>query len=223
MTSLKSMICITNSRKHGQHCIAGKELLETDIGKWIRPVSNLPTGELTPRHFQLSDGRPLNILDIVKIPLLKKDLRPTMPYQTENYIIDEKKPWERIGCFPKANLLNLVDDITSLWYNGDRPGMNDRIALGIAKKMINTSLALIKPDNLELRVSDEYGRRRVSANFSYKDTIYKLRVTDYRVLNEFSSRPIDTYKIQPESLICISLGEPYQDYCYKLVASILYI
>nr|MDO8108688.1 hypothetical protein [Candidatus Sigynarchaeota archaeon] len=183
----------------------------------------METGELTPRHFQLKDGNPLNLLDIVKVPILKKDDRATMPYQTENFMIDEQTRWEKTGHFPKADIQRLIDNVDSLWNNGDRPGMNDRMPVELVMKKIKTSLILIKPEKIELKVSEEYKRIRVTAFFSFKGFDYQLRVTDLSVLREFSRKKLSDHQIQTGTLFCISLGEPFKGFCYKLVASVFYL
>ena len=39
MATTKRVICLANSRKGGQRCVAGRELIEEGVGGWLRPVS----------------------------------------------------------------------------------------------------------------------------------------------------------------------------------------
>ncbi|MBD0345112.1 MAG: hypothetical protein ICV63_09890, partial [Coleofasciculus sp. Co-bin14] len=41
---MTQIICLANSWKHGDRCIAGINSLK---GQWIRPVSHLPDGRIT--------------------------------------------------------------------------------------------------------------------------------------------------------------------------------
>lgn len=41
--SMTTIICLANSRKYQNRCIAGL----TPAGRWVRPVSKLPDGSVT--------------------------------------------------------------------------------------------------------------------------------------------------------------------------------
>jgi hypothetical protein len=76
---------------------------------------------------------------------------------------------------------------------------------------IDQSLYLVQTDNLNLFTNDE-GKRR--ASFNYNGYQYDLAVTDPKfdeILRE---------QCEVNGILCISLGEEYQGYCYKLVATI---
>ena len=55
------VVCLANSYKHGERCIAGK-LLET--GAWVRPVSDVGHGEI-PWKARLIVGREPELLDVL--------------------------------------------------------------------------------------------------------------------------------------------------------------
>ena len=65
-------------------------------------------------------------------------------------------------------------------------------------------------------------QKKVRAIFSYNNVKYSLVVTDPIIENKYNKRGIGKYKLTDENIyFCISLGEPYNGYCYKLVASII--
>ncbi len=62
---MAQIICLANSKKHSDRCIAGIEIV---TGKWIRPVSDLDDGRV-PRNICLVDDREPRSLEILEIPL----------------------------------------------------------------------------------------------------------------------------------------------------------
>ena len=58
----RRLLVLANSIKKNGRCVAGRELLSADppnFGRWYRPISDLPEGELLSRHMPLdrSDRR----------------------------------------------------------------------------------------------------------------------------------------------------------------------
>nr|MDO8112521.1 hypothetical protein [Candidatus Sigynarchaeota archaeon] len=80
-------------------------------------------------------------------------------------MIDEQTRWEKTGHFPKADIQRLIDNVDSLWNNGDPPGMNDRMPVAFVMNNIKTSLVLIKLERLVLKVSNEHNRIRGYSDF----------------------------------------------------------
>lgn len=221
MTFYKKVICLANSRKLGGRCLAGMELVRNKLGAWIRPVSKHGNGELSLYDIQFDDGTTPELLDIVTIPLLK---HAPHNYQSENYIIDNQEYWVKNGRLKSTLLNRLIDDIDTLWINEyhSSSGLNDRIPQSRAEEELGTSLALICPQSLSLVVQFEYNRNKVRANFQYNDEPYCLTVTDCKVENDYLNREPSTYQVTAENVhLCVSIGEPFQGYCYKLVAAII--
>src|ERR1700744_6789351 len=65
----KTILVLANSRKISGRCVAGKELVGTGFGGWIRPVSLRPAGELSEADRQFQDGTDPKLLDVVEIPM----------------------------------------------------------------------------------------------------------------------------------------------------------
>jgi len=87
-----NMICLANSRKLGDRCIAG---IEPASGKWIRPVRP-GGGALRLAEIRYRDGSYPKLMDIVRVPVIRKE---PLYYQPENWIIDEDKNWLKLGVF----------------------------------------------------------------------------------------------------------------------------
>jgi len=227
MSYTKKIVCLANSRKISGRCIAGKEVTEQGYGNWIRPISNRPTGEISEYERRFENGEHPTVLDIVVIPMAK---HAPHHYQQENHLIDDNYYWERVGIVRWANLPDISDRVSNeLWVNGysSYNGVNDRIPENIANNL-ESSLLLIQPDTLTISVDVEgaefgEGKRKVRAIFSLNGHRYKLAITDPKIesiylKNENGKYDVDAAKVY----MCISIGEPYNEFCYKLVASVIY-
>ncbi|OQW93047.1 MAG: hypothetical protein BWK79_13215 [Beggiatoa sp. IS2] len=164
--------------------------------------------------------RPLEILSIPTIA------HKPNGYQQENYLISHEGYWDKQGKITWIKLSDLADDVTGdLWINGysSSHGLNDRMPVHEANKL-NHSALLIQPDTLALEIHNEWaGKKKVRAVFSLNDTLYQLIVTDPKIEDFFLSNGHGKYHLNAkQAYLCLSVGEPFQGYCYKLVASILF-
>jgi hypothetical protein len=66
----------------------------------------------------------------------------------------------------------------------------------------------------------ESPKRRVRAHFTYQNVQYGFIVTGPHAESVFLAKPDADHELKETSL-CISLGEPFNGSCYKLVAAIL--
>jgi hypothetical protein len=219
----KRIVCLANSRKLQGRCVAGKELIDGRPGDWIRPVSARPSEEVSEEERRYEDGTDPRVLDIIDVPLIEP--RPT-GYQQENWLLDPNFYWEKRGTLAWADLAALRDRRGPLWMNGfhSSNGLNDRIPLVLAT-VLRSSLKLIHVEQLEIRVfrpGEAFGnqKRRVQGRFSFDGTDYWLWVTEPLVECHCLAKPDGEYAAG-EAYLTISLGEPYQDYCYKLVAAVI--
>jgi len=211
----KEIICLANSKKLNGRCVAGKEL---NMNKWIRPVSNTPTGELSLEQISYPNGYLPEVLDVIKI-YFEKEV-PKI-YQPENILIASKK-WEKTRKIDFTDLESFVDNANDIWLKYSK---QDRIEKSyFYNNKLGESLLLIKPENFKVEVTERaYTKNRISAIFKYKNYNYNLAITDFKILNIFSNYPQGIYNIDYKDLfLCISLGEEYNNYHYKLVASVIY-
>ena len=160
------------------------------------------------------------MFDIISIPMLKP-LPHT--YQSENHLIANRYFWQRLGTASWAQIKALVDDVTGeLWWNGG--DKNDRVPEQEASQL-KGSLLLIDPRNLRIRVEGAdavttTGKRRVRALFSLNGIPYNLGLTDAAMEQEFLRGRDGEFAIA-DALLCVSLGEPFNGYAFKLAAGLL--
>ena len=119
-----------------------------------------------------------------------------------------------------------LPDAATLWINGHSTynGLNDSIPLDIANGL-DRSLCLVRVDGVELRVfapSLAFGnaKRRVQGCFRYQGIEYRLWVTDPVIERRYLAQDNGNYLLG-ECFLTISIGEPYNDACYKLIAAII--
>jgi hypothetical protein len=104
--------------------------------------------------------------------------------------------------------------------------LNDKIPLAQIIS-VRSSLRLLLMSSLGLSVfkpGEAFGnpKRRVQGTsiFNYADKEYRLRVTDPIYERAFLAKPDGDYQLG-ECFLTVSLGEPYNDACYKLIAAII--
>ena len=224
MTESRRMVCLANSRKLAGRCIAGREWSEArGAGGWIRPVSAREGREVSEYERQYEDGSDPRVLDVVHVPV-----REPLPegWQRENWLLDPEYYWEKGGTYSWFDLSRLVDPVAPLWIDGHSTwdGMNDKIPLELARSL-SSSLQLIHVEGLQLEVfspGEAFGnpKRRVQGRFSHAGTDYALWVTDPGYERKYLAKLDGAYGIG-ECYLTVSLGEPYEGACYKLIAAII--
>lgn len=224
MPPIKQIVCLANSRKMAGRCIAGRTWdPEHGAGEWIRPVGDRESGAVTEHERQYADGSDPRVLDVVRVPVIKHVPEGS---QTENWRLDPQHYWEKAGRYQRCSLDLLVDTPTALWTNGWHTyhGRNDYVPMEKAKE-IATSLRLIRVEQLVLKVfapGEAFGspKRRVQGRFWHAGSDYKLWVTDPRWELKYLRKLNGSYTIG-ECFLTISLGEPFRDAVYKLIAAVI--
>ena len=198
------IVILAKSVKHQNHCVAGKCIIHK---KWCRPVSTVTGGELNNEQVMVQNihgtyrVKPLQKVEMSflnHVPLLQ---------QPENHLIDGNV-WQQKY---KINL-NEIDQY--LDWPDDIWGLGNRVDYSLIESNyihIQQSLYLVQAQNISLYYDGERKRR---ASFKYNGIDYDLPVTDpefYNIVNEDKDF---------KGILCISLGEEYHGYCYKIVATI---
>lgn len=220
----KTLVILANSVKHGQHCVAGKDIVSN---KWIRPVNDENGGELS--HQQTKCKNPHGVFPVSVLQKIEIDFSKAAPLinQPENYIITNEI-WIQKYKIGRNELKSYLDNPEILWSNKSSSGIgqNDRVDYDqIANRnvVIEQSLYLVKPDEMKIIVSANFeNKKRIRISFAYKNIIYDLATTDPILWREFSSKEIGEYQVDTQKVLCISLGGKFIDgFCYKLVAAVL--
>lgn len=198
------VVVLAKSIKHQKYCVAGKCV---QTGQWIRPVSNLQGGELSNKQTQIKN--PFGTFGVKVLHKAKIGLAQHAPliHQPDNYLIDGTV-WVQNYTFNAANLNTLLDTPNDLWGPSHRLDYAQIVA-GLHN--ISQSLYLVKVDDLNLYYGVG-GNRRVS--FTYGGINYDLPSTDPQFGNIVSKN------LPTSGILCVSLGEQFQGYCYKIVATI---
>lgn len=199
----KEIVVLANSVKHGQHCVAGKCI---NTGAWIRPVSDANGAELS--HNKAMYRNVFGTFTVKPLQKIRMGFLNHVPlqHQPENYLIDGNI-WTQNYSIRKEDITYYLDKPIDLWGNSNRV-VHSQITIGIYRVL--QSLYLVKVD--ELNLYNNTNKRR--ASFTYNGIKYDLAVTDPK----FDEIVRD--KREVNGILCISLGEEYRGYCYKLVATI---
>jgi hypothetical protein len=220
------MICLANSIKLGGRCVAG---FRTDGKGWFRPVSSRTSGELHPNDYALSDGTTLHLLDLVRVPVIRHDPRP---HQPENWIISGEK-WDLLKRpILTKYLLALVNKNVSqgpllFGCGSDRVSYSD-----LCQKPINSSLTFVFPKELKWSIENNpfHVSKQTRAIFKIENQHYNLVITDPVWRTKLQELDIGIYEsgqlgIKQNDLIIftLSLGEPFDGACYKLITGIVVI
>lgn len=223
MAIIKRIVCLANSRKLQGRCIAGRELVDGEPLDWIRPVSDREHEEVSEYERQYEDGSDPILLDVIDVPLV--EARPK-GYQQENWLLEPTEYWVKVGTIGWQDLEPLSDTTGPLWLSGRHTynGLNDEIPLEQAQA-IRSSLKLIHVHGVELyvfRTGGAFGnpKRRVQARFRFSGADYWLWVTDPAIEKEYLARGEGSYRLS-QCYLTISLAEPYNGNCYKLVAALI--
>lgn len=223
MGTTKRILCLANSRKVSGRCIAGIEFVRRRKLKWIRPISAREHEEVSSYERCYQDGSEPALLDILDVPLLEPRPRD---HQCENWLLDPDFYWEKTGTLEVSDLKKFLAPADPLWIDGHSTysGRNDEIPCDLAREL-DSSLRLISVDNLKVvvfRPGADFGntKRRVQGRFVFAGNDYWLWITDPEIERRFLSKPDGSYDVGA-SYLTISIGEPYNNACYKLIAAVI--
>jgi hypothetical protein len=212
------IICLANSWKRGERCIAGINELQ---GKWVRPISDLPDGQI-PKEMRQIDRLEPALLDVLDIPLAKTG--PDFGFESENLSILPGK-WRQVGKVPPAYLLKYCNSQAYILHNDLRyvtveymqslPKC-DRLTLQLVKAVRFTVKKLIQRfeggNKWEGSIVTKYNQR-LTATITDPVFIRKLELG---------------YRPQKACLVTVSLSMPWRpddwegdDPCWKLIAGVI--
>jgi len=227
---LVEFICLANSTKHGEHCVAG---IRTDGQGWIRPVGARRDGALTASEIICDDGFLPKVLDVLSV-----DLATPAPqcHQPENWTCSRgAQRWRRTRMANAADLLTLERHLESgPAVLGSTTKEVDFTS--VQNRPVEASLALIEPQELNWQVKrwKEDEPLHCEAVFVLARQRYWLSVTDPpwkgRMLRLgeglYPSSKLGPAMASPRILLTISLGEPFSrdgrpNQCWKMVAGVV--
>ena len=213
-------VLLANSRKHRGVCIAGKNHLDKS---WVRPVYDSSGGAVPTKK-----TKNWKLLQHVSVPTLPSNCF-RQRYQAENVLIDQNGQWcEQEKYHDYNNIKSLLDGPDSIWTFPGETDPNKVSMVTINRGIVSNSLYFLKINNMVFNYSWTYDQEaqhsklHLKARFKYREVEYEFPVTDPCVEKAFVNKEKGLYHCSNlEIFACVSLGEPYNGYCYKLVASII--
>ncbi len=207
----------------GGRCVAGL----TAAGEWIRPVSTDADGTLYRQHYLLDNGAEAAVLDVLRLSVTHP--RP-VPHQHENWEISGET-WRHRGHLQEDRALTFLRQHTEAGPElfGNR---GDRVSYAhLADHPAPASLALVEPSRIEWHITSNIrGNRQTRCQFTLGDAVYDLSLTDPNRQAQLGELP---YGMHPRKsggiagdaivFLTISLSEPFQGSCFKLVAGVVVI
>ena len=219
----KRVVCLANSRKPYGRCVAGVEVISDEPAGWIRPVSDREGHAVSEEERRYQDGGDPQVLDVIDVPLLEPS---PGTYQRENWLLDPRYYWTKTATFSWESLKVLAQTSGPLWVDGDSTfhGLNDKITDEVADQL-GSSLTLIHVGELRLRTfapGKDFGdnKRRLQVKFEFDGVEYRFWVTDPIYERRYLAGPDGGHELG-ESYLTISLAEPHNGACYKVVAAII--
>jgi putative nucleic acid modification protein with dual OB domain len=209
------LICLANSRKRRGRCIAG---LRVDGQGWVRPVSATADGELYPQNYRLANGGYAQVLDLLRIEV--GDHHPKQ-HHPEDWLLSWR-PWELLAR--PIPLSDYQDLLQRCIVRG--PGLlgneHDRMDFaGFANHPAQASLALVQLHNITWHITlSRRGNRQVRALFSLGGVDYNLGVTDPAWEARLQHLAVSESEAGHDVMLTVSLSEPFNGYCFKLVATV---
>jgi hypothetical protein len=217
------LTCLANSRKLGGRCVAGV----TQTGTWIRPVSEFADGTLYSSHYTMDNGVAAAVFDVVRVPVTAP--RPEF-YQPENWVVPQRGDWTYVRTLSqeeaRAKLAGLAQTEPQLFGNE-----SDRISVQAISSgaTITESLAVVRPNSLRWWIGTSLrGNRQTRALFDLSGTSYSLGITDPAWETHLGGLGEGQHELdavvgdeQREFFFTVSLGEPFNGDCYKLIAAVI--
>lgn len=201
-------VCLANSKKRGGSCIAGKDTVSK---AWVRPVPSQQGGAWNIIG--------LDVLDEFSFP---SGNRVPLDHQTEN-VLAQPGNWQIRSRNNFGAIRNMLDRPQAIWrFPGDTH--QDRVSFAKIQTMgVANSLYLIEVQGMLFHYAPgARGRMHLKSKFAYNGFVYDFSVTDPMVDTDLSAMVGGNYRcVNPINYVCISLGENYNGFCYKLIASVI--
>jgi hypothetical protein len=99
--------------------------------------------------------------------------------------------------------------------------VNNRV---VETAIVTESLYLIHVDEVRILVgpkSAEYPKRIVRGEFKYNQHQYRMSITDPVIEDQYLATKDGCYTV-PRPTLCVSLGDAFQGFYYKLIAAVLH-
>ena len=221
---LDRIVCLANSYKHDNRCVAGISLVSE---RWVRLIGRKVPYCLTRNEARFSDGSEPSLLDVFEVELGADCSSNHHPEDT--FIAGT--PWRRVGRFcgrSDFEFLTKMVGTGSLVLQGYCDRIDQR---KIEKTPAQASLGLVDPEDLWWWIREENGKRRFRASFRLGQegrVRYDLPVTDPVWLDQLHLLPTGIHphallsdRKRCKTFLTASLSELYEGFHYKLIAGVI--
>ena len=219
MSSVKRIICLANSWKNKERCIAG---IEIATGKWVRPVcdSLYPVDGKIPESVRLINGKEPQLLDILEIPL--SDTGNNFGFESENLSVLQGK-WHLVGRSLPFELLKFCSESQYILHNsGKRVAKSYLQSLPLEQRQ---TLQLIKSTKFSVAKIDNKWKGNIG--ISNGQSLDNLTITDPFLVSKLDKGK--GYQPPNTCFITVSLSMPWtpdkwkdeEEPCWKLIAGLI--
>lgn len=221
---LDHIVCLANSYKHDNRCVAGISLVTM---QWVRLIGRKVPGCMTRDEARYPDGSTPSLLDVFECELGDECGSRHHPED----ICVTARPWRRIRRFGETGDIQaltgaLATEPALLHDYGDRINVQT-----FQNTPARNSLELLEPDDLWWWIREEKGKRRYRASFRLGldgRIRYDLPVTDPAWLDLLHLLPTGIHphatlgnRRPQKTLLTASLSEPFEGFHYKLIAGVI--
>lgn len=211
----KNLVCLANSKKLGQRCVAG---IEEGTQTWVRPLGSGSHGAVTMAEQQLAGGGYPELLDLIEVPL---EAPAPQPGQPENWRLGPGQ-WSKVGHLDADDARALLAQLVTndpLFGTNSRSIPVNRVQAGD----VTDSLAVVQPHDLNWEKLAKFGGgTQVRGQFTHAGVWIDLPLTDPAFLSYFATADLGDYEHHSDDVfLVISLGEPLEDEHYKLIAGVI--
>ncbi len=214
----KKIICLANSKKHGERCVAG---IDIDTGRWIRPVYDNGDGSI-PRTTRLVEGREPELLDVVEIPLASNG--DDFGFASENLSILPGQ-WKLLGKVSPTDMVRYCANTTNILHNPLKYVLPSYLKeLPFAQRR---SLQLVQVQAVDMTIVKKHSGWRGSLR-TPNGHLTEASITDPVLLERLERG----HQLNGPLLVTVSLSMPHSpdikdwdkgDVCWKLIAGVIEI
>lgn len=218
----KLFICLANSKKYNERCIAGIEVKQKNAQefvpvtvenrpKWIRPVTNANHGEVPTK---LVDN--MKMLEVFEVDIVRDCPKG---YQSENVLFLQPS-LKKIKALENVKLEHLewiADQESNHLFFGKGKAVSKEYI-----HKVQHSLCLIKGEEVKV-----YGKKyreweipKPRIAFKYQGNPYDLSITDVAFLKAYENDKTIIDRAH-HVFITVSLGAEHEGWFYKIAAGII--
>jgi len=218
MSSLKRIVCLANSWKLEERCIAGIDL---ETGQWIRPVcdSLYPQDGRVPESVRTAEGREPELLDILQISLAESG--SNFSFECENLSVMSSE-WKIEGKLTPNQLISYCENFPHILHNSWKY-VNPSYLKKLPFQQRRT-LQLVQTSSFSVKQGSSGWRG--SLKNSYGNSLKEAKITDPVFIEKLEAG----HKPTGNCLVTASLGMPWapNDWegeapCWKLIAGVIEI